>query len=35
MQAQSLVEALDADLSTWVTISELNAFTARCPEDWR
>lgn len=32
---QPLIEALDDDASSWVTIAEVNAFTAARPADWR
>jgi hypothetical protein len=35
MPVQPLQEALDTDLSTFVTISEINQFTAARPHNWR
>jgi hypothetical protein len=32
---QPLIEVLDEDLSSFVTISEVNAFTASKPKEWR
>lgn len=32
---QPLIEAFDADASSFVTIAEANNFTAECPENWR
>jgi hypothetical protein len=31
---QPLIEALDTDVSTYVTVSEVNAFTSARPSDW-
>ena len=30
-----LIEVLDEDMSSFVTIDEVNAFTAACPAEWR
>jgi hypothetical protein len=35
ISSQYLAEALDPDLSTFVTISEVNSFTAQKPPPWR
>ena len=32
---QPLIEALDDDASSFVTVAEVNAFTANRPADWR
>ena len=32
---QPLMEALDDDVSSFVTVAEVNAFTAARPKDWR
>lgn len=34
-RVQPLIEALDDDISSFVTISELNSFTRACPPEWR
>jgi hypothetical protein len=34
-RVQPLIEALDDDVSSFVTVSEINAFTSAAPEDWR
>ncbi len=34
-RAQPLIEALDGDMSSFVTIAEVNAFTAARPSHWR
>jgi hypothetical protein len=31
---QPLIEALDTDVSTFVTVAEVNAFTSARPADW-
>jgi hypothetical protein len=35
IQAQPLLEALDDDFSSYVTIAEINSFTSSRPENWR
>jgi hypothetical protein len=34
-RVQPLIEALDDDVSSFVTVSEINAFTSAAPEGWR
>lgn len=34
-RAQLLVEAINHDLSSFVTVSEVNTFTSMCPAGWR
>ncbi|KAM5536716.1 hypothetical protein V8D89_009643 [Ganoderma adspersum] len=34
LRVQPLIEALDADLSSFVSVKEINAFTAARPRDW-
>lgn len=35
VRVQPLIEALDDDVSSFVTIAEVNKFTSSRPEDWR
>ena len=35
LRLQPLMEAFDSDVSTWVTVTEVNAFTQSRPRDWR
>ena len=35
LRVQPLIEALDDDVSSFVTVSEVNAFTAARPLNWR
>jgi hypothetical protein len=35
LRVQHLIEAMDADVSSFVTVSEINAFTSERPLEWR
>ena len=35
LRVQPLIEAIDDDVSSFVTVSEVNAFTAAWPREWR
>ena len=35
LRVQPLIEALDDDVSSFVTVAEVNAFTAARPQTWR
>jgi hypothetical protein len=35
LRVQPLLEALDDDFSSHVTIAEINGFTSSCPKEWR
>ena len=34
MRSQQLIEAIDADLSSFITIREINEFTSAKPPEW-
>jgi hypothetical protein len=34
-RVQPLIEAIDDDVSSFVTVSEINAFTSAAPQGWR